>query len=66
MAKSKWGGCRDGAGRKREMKDSTHLAVHIPKAALRGLKREAKKQDIPLSVYVREILRVARPDLPWG
>ncbi len=66
MAKYKWGGRREGAGRKAEMKDSVHLAVHIPRAVLRGLKREAKKQNLPLSVYVREIFRAARPDLPWA
>lgn len=64
--KKNWGGRREGAGRKAEMKDSIHLAVHIPGAALRGLKREAKKQNLPLSVYVREILKAARSDLRWG
>lgn len=64
--KSTWGGRRTGAGRKAEMKDSQHLAVHVPKRVVSRLQREAKKAKMPLSKYARDILATARPDLPWG
>ena len=66
MIKPTWGGRRKGSGRKPEMKSSTHLAVHIPGPVYGRFRREAMKKERPLSVHVREILKAARPDLPWG
>lgn len=60
-----WGGRRPGAGRKTQMKDTQKITFHMPGTVVDALHAEAAEVGKVLSVYMRDLLRGARPDLPW-
>ena len=52
-------------GRPRLMNDTRLIAFHLPGKVARALAAEAKKKNRTVSAHMREILALARPDLPW-
>ena len=59
--KRSWGGRREGSGRKQVVGDPVRLAIDVERRDLDALKAQAKRQDISMAEYIRQVLaRAAR------
>ena len=52
-----WGGAREGAGRPAILRNAKLMAVRIDGADFASLERLARKHDVPLSDYMRHLIK---------